>query len=185
MSPGGPGAGEPRTEGPGPIPSPVLHPLLHATGCRGSAPRPGSGAAWGSPRCSLSCAACAPRLRPLLGAGVSVHGVQPERAWVRAGPCQPRDSAAQFGCNALLAGQGLGWLTAARQRAGCPSCPLELPKAVLEARRVGDSRGGCRMTSVVERLEGLAWFCGTESVCCRSCCRYLASWLLPPIMGPL
>lgn len=36
-----------------------------------------------------------------------------------------------------------------------------------------------------ERLEGLAWLCRMEHGCSHACCRYLASWLLPPIMGPL
>lgn len=148
MSPGGPGAGEPRTEGPGPIPSPVLHPLFHPTGapgaatspagCRGSAPpRPGPERR-GNPldaRCPALAAAPLPATRGCVvcvdvHAGVacnpSVRGPLGRRLPV-AGVC----GSGVFGCNALLADQGLGWQTAARQQAGCPSCPLELPTAVL------------------------------------------------------
>lgn len=63
----------------------------------------------------------------------------------------------------------------------CPRCPPELP---WEAAGWGTPEGD-QCDWGVEELDGLAWLGGTDCVCCLSCCRYLASWLLPPIMGPL
>lgn len=48
---------------------------------------------------------------------------------------------------------------------GCCSAALRVPCPVLGRR--------------------LAWLGGMEPGCRSSCCRYLASWLRPPVMGPL
>lgn len=81
---------------------------------------------------------------------------------------------------------GPGHCAARRALVCCSQGQLTAVPKSLRVRGCQVGRGSmAHGTWVAGRLEGLAWLCRTEFGCFCSSYRYLASWLLPPVMGPL